>query len=118
MKKATKVTLLSLLVFPGAGHLLLKKYLIAAGFMISFMYLLLGLFKKIHNKTQQVIESIIQGEIPMEITAIREALIEKGALESSNLTFISYLLLFIWCIAAFDAYRIATRKEHDTKDLQ
>jgi len=118
MKKATKVTLLSLFVFPGAGHLLLKKYAIATGFILSFTYLLLGIIKKIHNKTQQVIESIIQGEIPMEISAIREALVEKGALENSNLTVISYLLLIIWCIAAFDAYRIATKEAQDTDNLQ
>jgi len=118
MKKATKVTLLSLFVFPGAGHLLLKKYAIAAGFIISFTYLLLGLIKKVHNKTQQVIESIIQGEVPMEISAIREALIAKGALEHPDMTFISCLLLIIWCIAAFDAYRIATRNERDTDNLQ
>jgi hypothetical protein len=114
MKKTTKVTLLSLFLFPGAGHLLLKKYPVAAGFILSFTYLLISIIKEIHNKMQQVIESIIQGEIPMEINAIREALIEKGALEISNLTVISYLLLIIWCIAAFDAYRIANKDSHHT----
>jgi len=117
MKKSTKVTLLSLFVLPGIGHLVLKKYAIAAVFMISFIYLLLGLIKDIHNKTQQVIESIIQGEIPMDISAIREALIDNGALENPNLTIIGYLLLLIWGIAAFDAYRIVKKNEQDSANL-
>jgi len=118
MKKSTKVTLLSLLVFPGVGHLVLKKYAIAAGFIISFTYLLLGLIKDIHNKTQQVIESIIQGDIPMEISAIREALVNNGALENPDLTIIGYLLLLIWGIAAFDAYRITNKNDQDSDNLQ
>ena len=109
MKQSTKVTLLSLLVFPGIGHLVLKKYAIAFGFIASFAYLLLGLVKDIHDKTQQVIESIIRGEIPIEVSAIRQALIDQGALENPNLTNISYILLIIWAIAAFDAYRIANK---------
>lgn len=109
MKQSTKVTLLSLLVFPGIGHLVLKKYAIAIGFIASFAYLLLGLVKDIHAKTQQIIESIIRGEIPIEVSAIRQALIDQGALENQNLTNISYMLLIIWAIAAFDAYRIAKK---------
>ncbi|PKI17540.1 hypothetical protein [Colwellia sp. 12G3] len=109
MKQTTKVTLLSLLVFPGVGHLVLKKYFVALAFIASFTYPLLGLVKEIHNKTQQVIDSIIRGEIPIEVSAIRRALIEQGALENPNLAMIGYLLLFIWIIAAFDAYRIANK---------
>ena len=107
MKQTTKVTLLSLLVFPGIGHLVLKKYAIAIAFIVSFAYLLLDLVKDIHDKTQQVIDSIIRGEIPMTVSAIRQALIDQGALDNPNLTTIGYLLLIIWAIAAYDAYRIA-----------
>ena len=109
MKQSTKVTLLSLLVFPGVGHLVLKKYTIATGFMASFAYLLLGLVKDIHDKTQQVIDGIIRGEIPIELSAIQQALINHGALENPNLTKVGYILLIIWVFAAWDAYRIANK---------
>jgi len=113
MKQSTKVTLLSLLVFPGVGHLVLKKYAIAIGFIASFAYLLLGLVKDIHDNTQQIIESIVRGELPIEVSAIRQALIEQGALENPNLTNIGYVLLIIWAIAAFDAFRIANKESND-----
>jgi hypothetical protein len=117
MKKTTKVTLLSLLVFPGVGHLVLKKYLIAISFIASFSYLLLDFIKEIHDKTQQVIDSIIRGEIPIEASAIRQALIDQGALENPNLSTIGYLLLVIWVVAAFDAYRIANKSVNHITDL-
>jgi len=109
MKKTTQVTLLSLLVFPGFGHLLLKKYAVAIGFAASFGYLLLSLLNEIHDKTQQVLASVISGDIPIEAAAIRQALIDQGALENANLSTMSYLLLVIWVISAFDAYRIANK---------
>ncbi|TWX71777.1 hypothetical protein ESZ36_00645 [Colwellia demingiae] len=113
MKQTTKVILLSLLVFPGIGHLVLKKYAIAIGFIASFAYLLLGLVKDIHDKTQQVIESMIRGEIPMQVSAIRQALIDHGALDNPNLTTIGYILLIIWVLAAFDAYRISNNSSNN-----
>ncbi len=117
MKRTTKVTLLSLLVFPGVGHFVLKKYALALGFCASFTYLLLGVINEIHDKTQHVIDSIIRGEVPIEVTAIRQALIDQGALENSNLTTLSYFLLLIWIIAAFDAYRIANKSINNINDL-
>lgn len=120
MKKITQVTLLSLLVFPGLGHLVLKKYAVAIGFSASFGYLLLSLLNEIHDKTQQVLASVISGDIPIEAAAIRQALIDQGALENANLSTIGYLLVVIWAISAFDAYRIANKnlKQHlsDTTD--
>jgi len=111
MKKTTKVTLLSILVFPGIGHLILKKYVIALAFITSFAYLLLGLVGDITDKSQKIIDSLISGEIPLEINAISEALIKHDVLGSQQQTFAGYLLVLIWFIAAFDAYRIAKKMD-------
>lgn len=113
MKRTTKVTLFSLLIFPGAGHLLLKKYAIALGFIASFAYLLLGFVKDILTKSQQVMDSIMRGEVSMDISAIQHALMEQGLLENPQLTTMGNLMLVIWAIAAFDAYRIAKKNLKD-----
>lgn len=104
-----KVTLLSLLVFPGVGHLMLKKYAIGISFITIFAYLLIGLIKDLHTKTQQIVDSIIRGEIPIDISSIRQALMEQGALENPNIV---YGVLVIWVFAALDAYRIANKDIH------
>ena len=113
MKRATKVALLSLLVFPGIGHLFLKKYAVALAFFLSCAYLLVSFVRGILDKSQQVVDSLIRGEIPLEIVAIRQALEEHGVLASSQQVTVGYLFLFVWALAAFDAYRIAKKNEEN-----
>ena len=109
MKKTVKVVLLSLLIFPGVGHLFLKKYTVAAAFIGSFVYLLMGLVSDILEKTQEVMDSVVKGDIPMDISHISQALVDTEVLSNTNMSTMSYILLFIWVLAAFDAYRIANK---------
>jgi hypothetical protein len=111
MKKTTTVTLLSLLIFPGVGHILLKKYAVAFGFIASFAYLLLSFIGDIVDKSQKVVDRIIQGTIPLEVNAIKEALLDQGVLFSQQQMFTGYLLLLVWILATFDVYRIAKKIE-------
>ncbi|WP_019027862.1 hypothetical protein [Colwellia piezophila] len=110
MKKTTQVTLLSLLVFPGTGHLLLKKYFIALAFMGSFAYLLLGIVNEIMTKSQEVVDRVIRGDLPLDLTAISQALAEQDVLGGQQ-AFVGYVLLFIWVFSAVDAFRIAKKAE-------
>ena len=109
MKQTIKVTLLSVLVFPGVGHLVLKKYPIALAFIASASYLLFGIISEVIDKTQMIVDSVLRGDIPMEATAIRQALFDQQVLAGQNQTFVMYLLVLIWAIAAFDAYRLANK---------
>ncbi|MCP4991405.1 MAG: hypothetical protein GY928_36720 [Colwellia sp.] len=110
MNKTTKVTLLSTLVFPGVGHLVLKRYGIALAFIASSTYLLLSLISDMLDKSQRVIDSITRGEIPLEIEAISQALAEQGILVSQQQTFSGCMFILVWVLAAFDAFRIANKQ--------
>jgi hypothetical protein len=107
MKKTSKAVLLSLLVFPGAGHIFLKKYLPASGFIVVFAYLLSIVIKKLIERSEEISQMIISGEIPLEINAISQALNEQSANAGAQMGFSGYALLFIWLFATFDAYRLA-----------
>lgn len=113
MKKTTLVTLFSLLVFPGAGHLILKRYLLATGFIVSSLYILFGFVQTVHDKMQSVADKVVKGEIPLEIVAINEAVLDQEIFSDPSLSFSGYFLLIIWLIAAFDAYRIAKNEEKE-----
>lgn len=110
MKKSSKVLLLSLLVFPGTGHLLLKKYGIASGFIISFAYVLWSMTKQIYIDAQEIIQSMVNNNQLIDIETIKQLLIEKQSLNNSNISVLVYLLLFIWVFAAIDAYRLANKQ--------
>lgn len=109
MNITTKVTLASLLIFPGIGHFILKKYLIGFSFVLSFLYLLYGFITQLIEKSQEVVDSIIRGEIPLEVTAISEAISHQSLANSNSQVIAGYLLVFIWGLAAFDAYRLAKK---------
>lgn len=114
MKKTTKVTLLSAFVFPGAGHLYLKKYPPAIGFIAAFSYLLSIIISVLMEKTEKISVLIMEGKIPLEVDAITQALTEQGANVAQQSNFTSYALLFIWLFATLDAYRIA-KQNTETK---
>ena len=111
MKITTKVILYSLLIFPGIGHFILKKYALGLVFSLSFAYLLFGLVNQIIGQAQQIAQSITRGEIPLEITAINEALAQQAISSDSSQVFAGYLLLIIWGLSAFDAFRIANKSK-------
>ncbi len=117
MKQTTKVLFLSTLIFPGIGHLLLKKYAIALAFIISFSYLLIGFINSVIEKVQWVVDRLIRGEIPIELSAIRRALEEQNILTDQQQELTLFFLLFIWFFAAFDAYRIAKKNQENSSNL-
>jgi len=107
MKKTNKAVLLSALVFPGAGHIYLKKYLPAIGFIGAFAYLLSVVISELVKQTEKITQKILSGELPLEANAISQALAEQGANNGQQTGFASYALLFIWFFAMYDAYRLA-----------
>jgi len=107
MKKTNKAVLLSALVFPGAGHIYLKKYLPAVGFIGAFAFLLSVIIGEIIERTEKISQKIINGDIPLEVSAISQALAEQSANSGQQTSFTGYALLFIWFFAMYDAYRLA-----------
>lgn len=111
MKKTTKATLLSTLVFPGVGHIFLKKYLPALGFIAAFAFLLNNVVIALFERTEKISQKILNGEIPLEISAISQAITQQSVNSGQQDGFTIYALLFIWLFSAIDAYRLAKQEE-------
>ena len=110
MKISTKAALLSALVFPGLGHFHLKKYPPAIGFFSAFAYLMSIVIGALLERTEKISQQILSGEIPLEVSAISQALAEQGAGEQAGFT--GYALLFIWLFSLLDAYRLGRKQEN------
>jgi len=78
MSKSIKATLLSALVFPGLGHLLLKKYVAALLLGGTAFVSIYWLVSRVVERTLQISEKIQSGEVQLDATAITE-LISKQA---------------------------------------
>lgn len=107
MKKATAAALLSALVFPGAGHLFLKKYIpgvALAGASLTGVYYLISETLK---RALQIVEKIQAGDIQPDVTAITELLTKQSTGTDATLLNIATVVLVIcWLVGIIDSYRL------------
>jgi hypothetical protein len=109
MKIEYKAVLLSALVFPGTGHIYLKKYPIALAFICASAYLLFTLISLLNNIIQSIKLKINSGEIALNIDAITQAVSSHLAELPAQYSSVSYALLFIWCFSIADSYRLGKK---------
>ena len=106
MTKTTKALLLSALVFPGCGHLHLKRYSMAAmliSITIVCTYILLSSAVDIAN---DISGQIMRGELALDVQQISDAI--SLALSQNNplsITLCSWLLGISWLLAIVDIWR-------------
>lgn len=111
MNRAIKAVLLSALIFPGSGHLFLKKYVNAIVFISIFSIPLFLVIADVVNKTNHVIEEIEKGYIPLDAVAISEALSNiMTRTDTQSLNMQVYFMIAVWIIAIIDAYRLAKKE--------
>ena len=118
MKSESKAILLSVLVFPGAGHILLKRYPVALGFICAFTYLLITLFSYVNNVIKIVTTQLNNGNISLSIDAIKQAVSLQLSALPAQYSYVSYALLFLWLFAIADAYRLGRRDCEQNKEKQ
>ena len=116
MKKATKAALLSAFVFPGAGHLHLKKYIRGVLFAISSFAAIYYLVLTIIETALQIVGKIQNGDIQPDISAISQLLLERsGGNESELLNIATAVLIVCWIISVIDSYRIGRKQDKNIK---
>jgi len=112
MKKSIKAALLSAFVFPGIGHLFLKKYISAAvlaGSALTASYIVIA--ETLEN-AQQIVAKIQSGEVAADMAAITEQIAEQANNSGLvNADLMSQLLIIIWLVAIVDAYRVGRSQQ-------
>ncbi|WP_166425641.1 hypothetical protein [Paraglaciecola sp. 20A4] len=109
MRASIKAALLTGLVYPGAGHLYLKKSAIGISFLCAFSVPLYLIISEIMTKTMGIVEQIGNGEIPLDVTAISASLSSVTAMNPHELNIKIYALITIWLIAIVDSFRIGNK---------
>lgn len=112
MKKSTKAVLLSALVFPGAGHLLLKKYIHGAILAGTASYGLYFLISRMIEKALQIAEKIESGEVQPDLAVITELVSSQSTgAEARSLNIATAALIISWLIGIVDSYRVGRAKD-------
>lgn len=116
MSKSVKSALLSGLVFPGAGHLYLKKYRMASLLIISTIACLFFLIIKAVGKAMAILEELEASGVAINSYNILQA--SAGATSNADTTATSIATLVIvacWFIGVVDAYRSGRHIDEHTK---
>ena len=118
MKRSTKAALLSALVFPGVGHMYLKKYISGVILMsASFIGIYLMIAKTIESALQ-IVAQIQNGSVEPDIAAIMEV-VSKQPIETGigvYLIDIATAVFFIcWIIGIIDSYRVGGNQDKTEK---
>ncbi len=112
MTRSTKVALLSGLIFPGIGHMVLKQYLRGSVLMISALIASSVIVTVVIQRALTVVDHINSGDIPVETGAIAEMVSNSTNGADSLIENISVIVLgACWLIGIIDSYRLGIAQE-------
>ncbi len=112
MTRSTKVALLSGLVFPGIGHMVLKQYLRGSALMISALIASSVIVTVVIQRALTIVDRINSGDIPVETGAIAEMVSNSTNGADSLIENISVIVLgACWLIGIVDSYRLGIAQE-------
>jgi len=108
MTSPIKAALLSALVFPGAGHLYLKRYKSAILLIATSLTGLYFLISSAIQKSLQIVEQIQSGAIQLNDAATVSALLTQhsGTAEAQRLEIATTVIMICWLVGIIDSYRV------------
>ena len=107
MTKSTKAALLSGLIFPGIGHIVLKQYLRGSILTMISLLAVSAMVKVAFQRAQIIVDRVVSGEIPLETGAISELVTNSSNDSDSLIPSISVIVFFAcWLIGIMDSYRV------------
>jgi hypothetical protein len=109
---STKAVLLSGLVFPGIGHLALKKYFRASVLVLASLAAVYVLTTATINQAMAVVDRINSGEVALDTQAISEAIIASSNEADNRAANASLIVLgACWLFGIVDAWRLGNAED-------
>ena len=116
MKVSTKAALLSAFVFPGIGHIYLKKY--AAGALLTAVSFA-AIYYLVSNAVErafEISEKIQSGDVQLDIDEITKLVSQQSTgAEVQLLNIATIALLICWLIGIIDAYRVGRVRDKNNE---
>ncbi len=112
MTTSIKAALLSGLVFPGLGHMVLKQYLRGSILMLAALIAFSTIVTVVTRRALTVIDSMNSGEIPADTGAISELV--SNSISSADNSIVNFSLLALavcWLIGIIDSYRLGITQD-------
>lgn len=104
MKKSLKAALYSTLIFPGAGLWWLKRYWLAASFILPALAISAYVLREAMATADRLSEQIVEGSLPLEIMALTRAVEHSVQQLTSNLSEAIWLFILCWGLSVAVSY--------------
>jgi hypothetical protein len=112
MTISIKAALLSGLIFPGVGHMVLKQYLRGSILMLSALIALSVIVTKAIKQALIIVDRINNGEIPVEAGANTDLVAKSTSGAEGSILNIAVLIVgACWLIGIIDSYRLGIIQE-------
>ena len=112
MKISSKAALLSGLILPGIGHIVLKQYLRGSVLMLFALVALSVIVARIYQRALTIVDRINSGDIPVDTGAIAEMVSNSTSGADSFIENIAVVVLgTCWLIGIIDSYRLGVAQE-------
>ena len=111
MRRSVKSSLLSALVFPGAGHVFLKKYLIGTGLAAAAFFALYVVVSKALERVMLIVAKIESGEVQLDVVAIAELVSKQSIGTETQFNIPATVFLVCWIIGVVDSYRVGRSQD-------
>ena len=114
MNNSIKGALLSGLLFPGLGQVVLRRYRRGMAFIFTVSIILLVMVVKAVQQAFTILEKIEAEGGVISLNTITNAVIQAST-PSESLTFkiLLLLLILIWVMAVIDGYRVGKKKDKE-----
>jgi len=110
MKRSLKAALLSALVFPGLGHLVLRRPLRGALFLLPMAVAVAYLLRRMLQLADTILADLNSGALPFDPVAIAER-VHAGGGDDASVTLATWVCLLCWIGSVADALWLG---RHDT----
>jgi len=112
MTRTIKAVLLSTVIFPGAAHFYLKKYISAVVFSVIASVCSYLIIVNYVARILVLFEKIRVGEIAPEFLLMMQFILKQPENPAARLSLYVWIVLIVcWLIAIADSYRIARKQE-------
>lgn len=116
MKNSLKGVLLSGLIFPGLGQMVLKRYARGVALMLAVIAALIVMIVTAVQEAYAVLDSLEASGVTPDSETIRQAA-EQAAAASDSVVIptMALLIVIFWVIGIVDAYRIGRQQDQAGK---
>ena len=112
MMRSTKAALLSGLIFPGIGHMVLRQYRRGSVLMISAVIASSVIVTVVVQRALTIVDRFNSGDVPLEPGAIAEMVSNSTSGTDSLAVNISVMVLgACWLFGIIDSYRLGIAQE-------